>query len=655
MQSLEKLLSKLEKVPFAAINVGDVVGKGRFKRVHRGRFKGRDAVVLRYAKDLSRGFSPRRGANGADKNAEKVAEEERDKNYNELRILALLAKKGSDAFVPDIFGVCFEPHSTIIVQEFASWSTLKSLLQHDSLKVVATNLHRLYCATQISRSMAYLESEKVVHADLSCRNVLIFRFEEAPQLTVAKVSDFGLSVVLKEGTESTQLRQPQATRWCAPETVSSNKLSHSADMWSVGVTCWEMYADGTAPWPGRPKRADVAARLKDIAETGGMAEGGGNVDSDFPRSACCPPVVHNLLLTTLNADEFLRPKFAQLADRIDRIIEDGGERDSQAEIADVSFAAEPPETITQAPRCFVLPPKAEALEDATPNWRAFCELAETDEDAAARAKALKVFPQAERELLLEAENRLKKQLDQIKDLRKEATAKQAKTPIYPTYAEVFGVSPLGSAVAGTPISPRVRGPSRGPSYVHASPSGYSSPVRLDSTRTAWPSAVGKWTIWSARGAFGPTDIQKREFLTEAEAWENFRWTMRSGLPCSLRDPSGAEIAMESWELVQEYCSAATSVPTPLRFGANNVFSAPDIAARGRSCLTPPRRSASPIYDMGVSPGRFSSAFSGNGVTPPRRGVDPQLGRACSSAAVSNSFPGGRTPPRMVPSATLQCW
>lgn len=620
--SLEKQLSKLEKIPFAAINVGDVVGKGRFKRVHRGRYRGRDAVVLRYAKDTSRGFSPSRKAGGKP-SAEKESEEERDKNYNELKILALLTKKGSEPCVPEIFGVCHEPHSTIIVQELASFGTLKSLIQNASMRTVATNLHRLQCCIQMSRSMAFLESERVVHADLSCRNVLIFKFDESPNSVIAKVSDFGLSVVLKEDTDSVVLRQPQATRWCPPETVAANKISHSADVWALGCTMWEMYADGAQPWPLRPKRADVANRLKDVAERGGAAEGGTDMSNDFPRASCCPPVVHGNILACVLADEDARPRFGLLAEIFERISEEGGDTDSQAQapgpmVESGSTAAFVVERNDIEPKAFALPPKEQSNEPDTPQWRAFCAWAAVDETAAARMRALRVFPDADREMLLAAEGRLKRQSDQLSELKKDASHKQVNGQM-PPYGSSQSVSNMG--VSSAPLTPRTRAP-----YVHASPSAGSSPTRMDSARPAFQSAFGRWTLWYARGQ----DIQQREFQHENEAWETFKWTQKAGIPCSLRDPAGNEVASDAWKAATFVGTAAVAPDARNAWnGSGGSFVG---APPAKNFPTPPSYSAASF--AGASPLRnnFSAPSCFVGAAPGSFAAPPSFSAPCSSAA-----------------------
>mmetsp|Transcript_29160 Transcript_29160/g.45638 ORF Transcript_29160/g.45638 Transcript_29160/m.45638 type:complete len:624 (-) Transcript_29160:80-1951(-) len=613
MQALEKQLAKLEKISFASISVGDVVGRGRFKRVHQGRYKGRDVVVLRYVKD-SRGFSPGRESRGS----EPKAEDEKEKNLNELRILALLTKKGCESFVPEIYGVCHEPHSTIVVQEFASWGTLKSLLQNSSLNSVMTNLHRLHCAHQISKAMSYLESEAVVHADLSCRNVLIFRFNEAPHQVIGKVSDFGLSVVLKEGATSTILRQPQATRWCAPETVSENKLSHRADMWSVGVTIWEMYSDEKHPWPLRAKRSQVASRLKDLADTGGSAEGSSSVDADFPRGAGCPPVVHAVLMSCLRADEFTRPRFEQLTETLGRIIEEGGEKDSHAEAIiaasrRASKASASSGKTRRDTKDFVLPPKEEAREPDTVQWHAMCACAAVDDAIASRLHALRAFPEEDRDVLLEAESRLQRQMDQIAGLKKEASSRHELVRSSSVPRELFSSGSLFQSGAGTPTL-RIPVP-----CVAAVGSACSTPprasIRIDSPRQVSPFATGLWALWYNTGN---AQFQHREYHHEADAWDAFNSTKSAGVSCSLRDPGGVEVASEWWSSAS-FCKLDGSC----RSASQRVF-----------CMTPPASFAPPasfvpLFDStGFSTPPQPSVNSPVRIMPPSCGVAAaRVGRA----------------------------
>merc|ERR1719504_309072 len=86
---------ELVSVAAGSLAVGAEIGKGRFKRVHRGWHRRHGAVVvLRYDE-------------GAD--------------ANELRILQLLAHRGSSPCVPKVFGMWADR----VVQEYALWGSLK--------------------------------------------------------------------------------------------------------------------------------------------------------------------------------------------------------------------------------------------------------------------------------------------------------------------------------------------------------------------------------------------------------------------------------------------------------------------------------------------------------------------------------------------------
>ena len=109
---------------------------------------------------------------------------------------------------------------------------------------------------------------QIVHADVACRNVLIFKLrgDDAHKL-VAKLSDFGLAILLQDGHDSEEVKQPQATRWCAPETVAYKRVSPRSDIWSFGVTMWEVFSGGQTPWPRFESRIDLNAKLTELAES----------------------------------------------------------------------------------------------------------------------------------------------------------------------------------------------------------------------------------------------------------------------------------------------------------------------------------------------------------------------------------------------------
>ncbi len=97
---------------------------------------------------------------------------------------------------------------------------------------------------QIVDGMHFLSEHKIIHGDLAARNVLL------DQNLTAKISDFGLSRQIYCHTSSAKLCRHTMLPWgwMAPEVIGTMKMSSKSDVWSFGVTLWEIYTLGNVPY-----------------------------------------------------------------------------------------------------------------------------------------------------------------------------------------------------------------------------------------------------------------------------------------------------------------------------------------------------------------------------------------------------------------------
>jgi len=252
----------LEKVD-EALTVGSQIGQGRFKNVYAGHHRQHGSVaVLRIPSDKKR---------------------------NEVRMLALLAKmENSCLYIPEVFGALQDPSGDLLVaQELSMLGSVRSALQDANLASILTPQHRLHVAAQLAGAIGFLEAARIIHTDVACRNVLLFQLEkDAPELTSAKLTDFGFGTCLPTDADHVILKQPQATRWCAPETVMSNKWSDKTDIWSLGVALWELFSGEATPWTRLSKRSEVAKRLRELAPN--ESDGKPTMTRRAPAPENCP-------------------------------------------------------------------------------------------------------------------------------------------------------------------------------------------------------------------------------------------------------------------------------------------------------------------------------------------------------------------------------
>uniref|UniRef100_A0A672Z379 Tyrosine-protein kinase n=1 Tax=Sphaeramia orbicularis TaxID=375764 RepID=A0A672Z379_9TELE len=140
-------------------------------------------------------------------------------------------------------GICQEEGGQAIklIMEYLPLGSLKEYLPRYKSK---TNLNTLLSyAVQICEGMDYLGSRNYIHRDLAARNVLVEN-----ERTV-KIGDFGLTKSIKENEGYYTVKEDHVSPvfWYAPECLTHCKFYRASDVWSFGVTMYELitYCDSS--------------------------------------------------------------------------------------------------------------------------------------------------------------------------------------------------------------------------------------------------------------------------------------------------------------------------------------------------------------------------------------------------------------------------
>ncbi|XP_054473898.1 receptor tyrosine-protein kinase erbB-3a [Anoplopoma fimbria] len=196
-------------------------------------------------------------------------------------------------------GIC--PGASLqLVTQLSSQGSLLEHVRNSKNKLSPQRL--LNWCVQIAKGMYYLEDNRMVHRNLAARNVLL------KNNYTAQISDYGIADLLYPDDKKyfyNEVKTP--IKWMALESILFRRYTHQSDVWSYGVTVWEMMSSGAEPYTSmRPQ--DVP----DLLEKG----------ERLSQPQICTIDVYMVMVKCWMIDENVRPTFKELANEFTRMARD---------------------------------------------------------------------------------------------------------------------------------------------------------------------------------------------------------------------------------------------------------------------------------------------------------------------------------------------
>nr|XP_057925598.1 kinase suppressor of Ras 2 isoform X5 [Doryrhamphus excisus] len=272
-------------IPFEQLEMGEMIGKGRFGKVFHGRWHGEVAIRL--------------------------IDIERD-NEDQLKAFkreVMAYRNTRHENVVLFMGACMSPPHLAIITSLCKGRTLYSVVR-DAKVVLDVNKTR-QIAQEMVKGMGYLHAKGILHKDMKSKNV----FYDNGKVVITDFGLFTISGVLQAGSRrEDKLRIPNG--WLchlAPEIIQQlspdteeDKLpfSKQSDVFAFGTIWYELH---TREWPYKSQPAEVM-----------VWQIGSGVKPNLAHSGMGKEILDILLLCwAFQQDE--RPSFSKLVDLLEKL------------------------------------------------------------------------------------------------------------------------------------------------------------------------------------------------------------------------------------------------------------------------------------------------------------------------------------------------
>ncbi|CAL2027334.1 unnamed protein product [Caenorhabditis brenneri] len=207
------------------VTVGKVLGEGAFGKVCAGTLKLKDGSTVDVAIKMTKvsAFLSKM------KIKEMMNEARFIRNFNHKNVVRL-------------YGVAHDEQPLYILLELVKGGSLQDHMKKAKEKGQTVSIaERIKFCCGAGRGIDYLHQNHCIHRDIAARNCLLHE-------NVVKITDFGLSRTGPSYKMKTSCKLP--VKWLAPETLSTFCFTYATDVYSWGVACYEVFADGCEPFEG---------------------------------------------------------------------------------------------------------------------------------------------------------------------------------------------------------------------------------------------------------------------------------------------------------------------------------------------------------------------------------------------------------------------
>ena len=162
-------------------------------------------------------------------------------------------------------------------------------LRHRTARGPLTAAHMAWIGYDLADGLSYIHHHGIVHRDVKPANILLVDYSVDDRRPRAKLSDFGVAVMLDNGDTDGDGGTSGTPAYLSPEQAVGEPVGPPSDVYSLGLVLLEGLT-GKMAYPGAPLQAAVARLL---------------VDPDIPEELS--PMWATLLTSMLARDPAARP------------------------------------------------------------------------------------------------------------------------------------------------------------------------------------------------------------------------------------------------------------------------------------------------------------------------------------------------------------